>query len=41
MFGNLPPFAAPTPEVRNALVELGKPGGLLDARDNLAAGPSS
>ncbi len=38
MFG-LPPFAAPTPDVSAALSELGKRGGLMDANDNLAAGP--
>lgn len=36
---HLPPFAAPTPAVRAALRTLGAPGGLLDARDQLAAGP--
>ena len=35
----LPPFAPPTDAVRNALVELGKPGGLMDAKDDLEAGP--
>ena len=35
----LPPFADGTPAVQAALVELGKPGGLLDAKDPLAAGP--
>lgn len=39
MFGELSPFAPPTPTVRSALLELGKPGGLLDARDDLEAGP--
>jgi hypothetical protein len=39
MFGNLPPFASPTTDVRNALVELGKPRGLMDANDDLGAGP--
>jgi hypothetical protein len=34
-----PPFAPPTDEVRAALLELGAPGGLLDAKDELAAGP--
>lgn len=36
---HLPPFAAPTPAVTAALSELGRRGGLMDARDNLAAGP--
>ncbi len=35
----LPPFAAPTPEITAALLALGKRGGLMDARDDLAAGP--
>jgi hypothetical protein len=35
----LPPFAPPTDRVRNALLELGEPGGIMDARDDLAAGP--
>ncbi len=39
IFPQLPPFAEANDAVRAALVEMGKPGGLLDARDNLAAGP--
>lgn len=39
MFNNLPPFAPPSSNVRAALMEMGKPGGILDAKDNLAAGP--
>src|SRR6266545_5211986 len=35
----LPPFAGKSARVEAALVELGKPGGLLDANDPLAAGP--
>lgn len=35
----LTPFAEPTPAVRAALVRLGARGGLLDARDQLSAGP--
>jgi Animal haem peroxidase len=35
----LPPFAPPTPEITAALLALGKRGGLMDARDDLAAGP--
>jgi hypothetical protein len=34
----LPPFAQPSPKVETALRELGRPGGLLDAKDALAAG---
>lgn len=36
---HLPPFAEPTPAVTAALIRLGMRGGLLDAHDNLAAGP--
>jgi Animal haem peroxidase len=39
MFRNLPPFASPTNAVRDALMELGSPGGIMDANDDLAAGP--
>lgn len=35
----LPPFAAPTPQVHAALMELGKRGGLMDAGDDLNADP--
>jgi len=35
----LPPFAEPTPRVQAALLELGAPGGLLDAKDPLHEGP--
>jgi Animal haem peroxidase len=37
----LRPFAEPTPRVKAALRELGKPGGLLDANDQVAAGPKA
>ena len=40
MFNNLPPFAPPNPKVAEALIELGKPGGLMDADDDLDAGAS-
>lgn len=36
---HLPPFAPPTPAVRAALRALGAPEGIMDARDDLAAGP--
>jgi hypothetical protein len=36
---DLPPFAAPSPNVQAALIKLGSRGGVLDAADNLAAGP--
>ncbi len=35
----LPPFAEPSERVTAALLELGKPGGPLDARDALERGP--
>ena len=34
----LPAFAEPSPSVEAALVELGRPGGLMDANDALSAG---
>jgi hypothetical protein len=37
----LPPFAEASPAVEAALRELGRPGGLLDAADPLAAGPKA
>jgi Animal haem peroxidase len=39
MFPNLPSFAPATDAVRAALSDLGKPGGLLDANDDLSKGP--
>jgi hypothetical protein len=39
MFPTLPPFAPASDKVLAALRDIGKPGGLMDARDNLAAGP--
>jgi hypothetical protein len=39
MFPNLPPFAPATDAVRAALADLGKPGGLLDANDDLTKVP--
>jgi hypothetical protein len=39
MFPTLPKFAAHTWKIERALMELGKKGGLLDAGDDLAAGP--
>ena len=39
IFPNLPPFAAATDAVRVALAELGRRGGLLDAKDDLSKGP--
>ncbi len=39
MFGGLPPFASDTPQVRAALIDIGKAGGVMDAKDDLAKGP--
>jgi hypothetical protein len=39
MFKDLPPFAEPSESVIAALREVGAPGGIMDAKDNLAAGP--
>jgi hypothetical protein len=39
MFPGLPPFADPTENVKAALREVGAPGGIMDANDDLAAGP--
>ena len=36
---HLPPFAPPTDVVRDALMALGRPGGIMDANDDLGAGP--
>ena len=35
----LPPFAPPTAAVQEALLEIGKVGGIMDAQDDLTAGP--
>jgi hypothetical protein len=39
MFPGLPPFAPSTPAVEAALRDIGKPGGILDAKDPLDKGP--
>ena len=39
IFPRLEPFAQPSAALTAALVDIGKPGGILDAKDNLAAGP--
>ena len=39
IFPQLPPFATASPALEAALRDIGKPGGILDAKDNLAAGP--
>ena len=41
IFPQLPPFAAATDTVRAALLEVGLPGGIMDAGDDLAAGPKA
>jgi Animal haem peroxidase len=41
IFPQLPPFAPATDTVRAALLEAGQPGGIMDARDDLAAGPKA
>ena len=39
MFPQLPAFAIPSGRLNNALLALGAKGGIMDANDNLAAGP--
>lgn len=39
MFPALPPFAPNTEQVRAALIDIGRPGGIMDAADDLSAGP--
>jgi Animal haem peroxidase len=39
LFPDLPPFAEDSQALQEALVEIGSPGGIMDANDNLAAGP--
>ncbi len=42
LFPNLPPFAdASSPTVHAALLEVGMPGGIMDANDQLSAGPKA
>ncbi len=41
IFPNLPPFAEADDTVRAALLEVGQPGGVVDAQDDLAAGPKA
>ena len=40
MFGNLPVFAADTPQTRQALLEIGEAGGIMDAADDLTKSPA-
>ena len=39
LFPKLPPFAPAGPALTEALLDLGRPGGILDAGDQLSAGP--
>jgi hypothetical protein len=39
LFPDLSPFAAPSEALRAALMEIGKPGGMMDAKDALDRGP--
>lgn len=39
IFEGLPPFAEPNEALHEAMIELGRPGGLLDANDPLEVGP--
>lgn len=41
MFPQLPPFAEASSQLSAALMEVGKPGGVLDANDNVAAGAAA
>jgi hypothetical protein len=41
IFPNLPPFAEATDKVRDALLKVGMQGGILDAQDDLSAGPKA
>ena len=39
MFPQLDPFSQASAKLNAALLDIGKPGGILDAKDDLAAGP--
>jgi hypothetical protein len=41
MFPTLPPFAPASDAIKAALVDIGKPGGVLDAKDDLSRGPAA
>jgi hypothetical protein len=41
LFPSLPPFAQATDTVRSALLEVGMPDGIMDAGDDLGAGPKA
>ncbi|HEY7021468.1 MAG TPA: twin-arginine translocation signal domain-containing protein, partial [Ktedonobacterales bacterium] len=38
IFPTLPPFAPASDAIKAALIDIGKPGGLLDAKDDLSQG---
>jgi hypothetical protein len=40
IFPQLPPFATTSPALTAALLDIGKPGGILDAKDDLSKGPA-
>ena len=40
MFPRLKPFASATPQMRAALLEIGKAGGMMDAKDDLTKSPA-
>ena len=41
LFPKLPPFAAPSEQLTVALVDMGRAGGIMDAQDDLSAGPAA
>jgi hypothetical protein len=41
IFPTLPPFAPASDAIKAALIDIGKPGGLLDAKDDLSQGPAA
>ena len=41
LFPKLQPFAAASPQLTTALLDIGRRGGMMDANDNLAAGPAA
>ena len=41
LFPQLPQFGEASPQMMAALVDIGKAGGIMDARDNLTAGPAA
>ncbi len=41
LFPSLPPFAEANGKIRAALLDIGAPGGIMDAGDDLAAGPKA